>query len=275
MAKWSLALRVLPLAVLVAVIKAGSVVLGLELIAESPLLASVVTANVFLLGFLLAGTLSDYKESERLPGEVASSLESIAGECWILGTGPGSGHAEAAACMDDVAGVTRRVTGWFRGEVSADELLRSVNALDRHFLAFEPHTQANFISRLKSEQSSIRTRLVRMETIRRTGFVSAAYAIAEIGLGLLLVAMLLSDMGPVVQASFMAGVITFFLAYMILLIKDLDDPFEPVEQGGWMSGARGDEISSGPLDAALERISSMRSELDATPAMASAVASDR
>jgi hypothetical protein len=140
-------------------------------------------------------------------------------------------------------------------------MLRSVTSLDRHFLAFEPHTQANFISRLKSEQAAIRAKLVRMDTIRRTGFVSAAYAIAEIGLALLLVGMVLSDMGPVVQASFMAGVITFFLAYMILLIKDLDDPFEAGTEGGWLTGARGDEITAAPLEAAGARIAELHAQL--------------
>lgn len=264
MAKWSLALRVLPLAILIAGGKAVSVHLGLEVIAESPLLSSVVTANVFLLGFLLAGTLTDYKESERLPGEVASHLESIADECWILGTG--TGVPEAAECMDDVCEVGTQIGGWFDGKVTSDALLRSLSGLDRHFLAFEPHTQANFISRLKSEQASVRTKLVRMETIRRTGFVSAAYAIAEIGFGLLLVAMMLSDMGPVVQSSFMAGVISFFLSYMILLIKDLDDPFEPAEGGGLFGGARGDEISAFPIESAITRIENLRAQLSGSPA---------
>ena len=35
------------------------------------------TAGVFLTGFMVAGTLSDYKESERIPGRLASLLEGI------------------------------------------------------------------------------------------------------------------------------------------------------------------------------------------------------
>lgn len=260
MAKWSLAVRVLPLVVIVVAAKLAAGQLGLELIEPSPLLASVVTANVFLLGFLLAGTLSDYKESERMPGEVASHLESIADECWILGTG--TGVPEAGHCLEHVAALAARVSGWFRGDVETDALLRDVSALDRHFLAFEPHTQANFISRLKSEQAGIRARLVRMDTIRRTGFVPAAYAVAELGLALLLVALLLSDIGPVVEASFFAGVITFFLSYMILLIKDLDDPFEFAPRGGrWSWGAVGDEVSDAPVRAAAARIADLAAGL--------------
>lgn len=259
MKKWTLALRVLPIALVVVAAKFGAARIGLDVL-DSPLLSSVVTANVFLLGFLLAGTLSDYKESERLPGEVASHLESIADECWILGTSTGT--PEAAACMDDVAALSERTSAWFRDELTADELLRSVTDLDRHFRDFEPHTQANFISRLKSEQGAIRTKLVRMETIRRTGFVPAAYAIAQIGLGLLFVGMLLSDMGAAGESSFFAGVIAFFLSYMLLLIRDLDDPFEHGEAGGRLVAAAGDEVSDAPLRAARLRILDRRAELE-------------
>lgn len=271
MAKWSLAVRVLPIAALVVAAKAAVILAGFQLIEPSPLLASVVTANVFLLGFLLAGTLSDYKESERLPGEVASHLESIADECWILGTS--TGHPVAARCMEAVSGLAARVSGWFRGDVDTNALLRDVTALDRHFLAFEPHTQANFISRLKSEQGAVRTKLVRMDTIRRTGFVPAAYAIAEVGLGLLLLAMLVSDIGPAVQACFFAGVITFFLSYMILLIKDLDDPFEHATGRSARWGAADDEVSDAAVRAAALRIDELLLELQAAQDAATPAAS--
>ena len=48
--------------------------LGLDVLELSPLLSSLVAATVFLLGFLLNGVLSDYKESEKLPGELSTSL---------------------------------------------------------------------------------------------------------------------------------------------------------------------------------------------------------
>ena len=51
-----------------------------ELVSVSPLFSAIVAADVFLMGFLLSGVWSDYKESEKLPGELASSLEALADE---------------------------------------------------------------------------------------------------------------------------------------------------------------------------------------------------
>ena len=38
-----------------------------EVISINPLFSGIVAANIFLMGFLLNGVLSDFKESERLP----------------------------------------------------------------------------------------------------------------------------------------------------------------------------------------------------------------
>lgn len=40
---------------------------GLGTISLSPLMATLITADVFILGFLLTGVMADYKESENLP----------------------------------------------------------------------------------------------------------------------------------------------------------------------------------------------------------------
>jgi hypothetical protein len=50
----------------------------------SPLLTGVIAAEVFIIGFILSGTTADFKEAERLPGELAASVETIADECLIV-----------------------------------------------------------------------------------------------------------------------------------------------------------------------------------------------
>ena len=50
----------------------------------SPLLTGVIAAEVFIVGFMLAGTAGDFKVAERLPGELAASLETVADECLMM-----------------------------------------------------------------------------------------------------------------------------------------------------------------------------------------------
>jgi len=48
-----------------------------------------------------------------------------------------------------------------------------ISGFNDFFLAFESLTQANFIARLKQEQSAIRRMMIRTHTIRETSFVRA------------------------------------------------------------------------------------------------------
>ena len=190
--RWRLILKVAPLVAVVALIKFGLDALGWEPVPLSPLYTGLIAATVFLLGFLLAGTLADYKESEKLPGELAARMETIADECLILYRDK---QARAALdCLGHIRGLAAALLGWFHRREAISGVLERVSGLNHYYLAFEPLTQPNFIVRLKQEQSAIRRMLIRIDTIRETSFVGAGYAIAELATLLCLHDLL--DQGP-------------------------------------------------------------------------------
>ncbi len=78
---WRLPLQAFAVALVIVLVRVVLDKAGLERISVSPLVATIITATVFILGFLLSGVLSDYKESEKLPGELAVSMGVIADEC--------------------------------------------------------------------------------------------------------------------------------------------------------------------------------------------------
>ncbi|HEY9204634.1 MAG TPA: hypothetical protein VIO58_01835, partial [Candidatus Methanoperedens sp.] len=121
-------------------------------------------------------------------------------------------------------------------------LMNKIDGLNDFFLAFESLTQANFIARLKQEQSAIRRMLIRIHTIRETSFVSGGYAIAEAITVLLIIGLLFVRIDPFYEALFFVSAIAFLQTYMIVLIKDLDNPFDYGEEKG------PDEVSLKPLD---------------------------
>jgi hypothetical protein len=48
--------------------------LGVEGISTSPLTSSIVAGGVFVMGLVVAGTLSDYRDAERAPTDLAAGL---------------------------------------------------------------------------------------------------------------------------------------------------------------------------------------------------------
>lgn len=244
--KWSLTFKVLPVVGLIIILKLLVHQLGLEFISLNPLFSGFIVANIFLLGFLLAGVLSDYKESEKLPGELASSIDSITDECLIIYKNKKSKPAKE--CLEFILDFTSSINDWFYKKERTRSLMDKLYGFDDFFLAFEPLTQANFIARLKQEQSAIRRMLIRIHTIRDTSFVSSGYAIAEATTILLILALLFVKVDQFYEALFFAGAITFLQTYVIALIKDLDNPFEYYGKAG------ADEVSLKPMDDLRERV---------------------
>ena len=75
--KWTIAIKILPLVITVALLKFLSHKLGLEVMELNALFTSLVAGTIFLIGFLISGVLSDYKESEKLPSELAASMRTL------------------------------------------------------------------------------------------------------------------------------------------------------------------------------------------------------
>jgi len=222
-AKWTIVAKVIPVVAALFVAKILISLTDADFITLTTLFGSIVAANVFLLGFLLAGTLADYKESERLPGELAASIESLADECLITRKSKGTRETEdAVKYMADFASLVRR---WFHRQERTRTVMDRISGMNDIFLSFEPLTQPNFIVRMKQEQATIRKIVIRVDTIRDTSFVPAAYAIAELATALLIGGLLLTDLGPLREELFYTALPSFLMIYLILLIGDLDNPF--------------------------------------------------
>lgn len=245
--KWHLALRTAPIVFAALAIKALVHFYGFEFFSLSPLIGAIISANVFIIGFLISGVLVDYKESERLPNELACSLEAIADESMIVYQNKKS--PEAAALTRDVSALLAAILDWFHREERTKKIMHMVSDLSAHFLAFEGLTQANFIARLKQEQSTLRRIVMRIDMIRDTSFNSSGYAIAEIMSTVLCVGLIFTKIEPYYESMFFVAFVSFILIYMVFLIKSLDNPFSHYERKIWV-----DNVSLKPLRDLAERL---------------------
>ena len=254
-ADWRLALRVAPLVAVAIAAKLIADQLGWDRVALNALHSGLVTGNVFLIGFMLAGTLADYKESEKLPGELAGRVETIADECQILYRDTGA--APARECLEHLDRLAGSLNGWLRGRETVESPLEHIEKLNDFFLLFQPLTQPNFIVRLKQEQSSLRLLVIRINTIKETSFVGAGYTAVGVVSVLLVISLVFANIAQLPAELLLLGAITFMLAYAILLIKDMDNPFDYAEDG--KRGAV--EVSLAPLEYLKKRMAIEAREL--------------
>jgi len=251
------------------------VVLAIKLVVEltdahlfqlSPLLAGAIGAEVFILGFLLNGTAGDFKEAEKLPGEVAASLETIADECLI--TDKEFQLPEARTALQQLIEISRSVRTWLVHDRGLDDVLADIRALNEPYRVFAPVIQAGFTTRLKTEQSNLRKTVLRMDTMRRTSYVAAGYLIAEVTAVLLMFVLVVTELGEkghqvqeVVTQLVLVGLISYLLIYLVSLIRDLDNPFE-YENG--KPGAA--DVSLEVLERNEDRLRALLAGLEGSPA---------
>jgi hypothetical protein len=239
--KWSLLIKVIPILVLVIALKVLCHTYGFEVITLNALYTSLVAGTIFLLGFLISGVLSDYKESEKIPTEMATSLESLRDDAYTAYKTKNSKAAKQF--LDYHKSFFASLMDWFYKKERTQNILGKIRGMNDFFVDFEKEgVQANYIIRMKNEQNNMRRLVMRTHTIRDTEFVASAYAIVEaLGIAITL-GVILIKIEPFYEALFFTGLVAFLVSYMIFLIKDLDNPFDYAT-----NGESGTEVSLKPL----------------------------
>jgi predicted membrane chloride channel (bestrophin family) len=249
--KWRLSIKVLPIMAGVLLAKLLVHYYNLEFLPLSALFTAVISANIFLIGFLISGVLSDYKESEKIPSDLATSLETLSDEAIIIYKN--KKDKVALEYLNYLKSLTEMTLKWFKEEERTNKLMQKISGLNDYFLKFESLTQANFIARLKGEQTAARRIINRVHTIRETSFNQAGYAIVEIITMILSVGMIFLKIDPYYVSIFFVSFVSFMLVYLLLLIKDLDDPF------GHDDIALSEEVSLKPVEDVLGRLNDITS----------------
>ena len=179
MFKWRLLVTTLPFVAAALALKlALSRWLGFEGWIEFSDMSLVLTAGTFLTGFMLAGTLADYKEAEKLPAELACVLESIEENFAQAATGrPGIDLLEQRKAILDT-GTT--IWDWLHRKRTPEEMFAAAEGLGDRMTDLENHGAGPHASRALRELHNLRRAVTRIGVISRTGFVAAGYALLEV-----------------------------------------------------------------------------------------------
>ncbi|PZX18193.1 hypothetical protein LX69_01233 [Breznakibacter xylanolyticus] len=239
--KWALAFKILPVILLVATLKLVAHHLQLEVMELNALFTSLVAGTIFLIGFLLSGVMADYKESEKLPSELAASLRTMYDDAYTLSQARPS--AATAHLMSLQQQLLSHLMAWFYRNEKTVNMLAMLSQMNDVFVALERDgVQPAYVIRLKNEQHNFRKMLLRIDTIRDTNFIQSAYAILE-AMGLIIaVGLIIINIKPFYASMFFTLVVTFLISYMFFLIRDLDNPFDYGQKG-----EGGTEVSLKPL----------------------------
>jgi len=211
------------------------------------------TALVFIMGFILAGTIVDFKEAERLPGEIACQLEIM--EDWFVEASVMAARTrdypadaptrrELLTTVRDTANETLK---WFKSSAKrSEDIFPAVKRLDEQIKRLEQAGLDRITVRMLGDVNQLRRGVTRAYTIARTEFMGSAYALFEFFVAFVFLLLLACSFRTPVVAAVVTGFLSLTYWYLYRLIRDIDNPFD--------FGQGHTEVSLQPLERYVVRI---------------------
>lgn len=242
--KYHLLFSVIPIIVFVGTIKIAFHFLGWEVIPTelTSFFPSILTGIIFILGFLLAGVVTDFKESEKIPNEIAISLYSIWQEADYIRR-----HNNSSAAKNLMEKIRKFIPSFKQDffVLGNDKLQKLLDSFTDDYIEMEKQgAAANYLTRLKMEQTNIKRILNRIKVIKDTDFVPSVFVCIQAITMVFLLVYCLLKVEPWWGGLILVCIFTFVIFAILYLIKDMEDPFE--YDGS--DEAKSDEVSLLVLD---------------------------
>ncbi len=227
--------------------------IGIGEIATFGEIGSVITGVTLILGFMLAGVLADYKESERLPAVVAGALSGIAN---TLGAALEVKDLESGESRRRVASFAGVVVDWLYGRVDDATMWAAHTDVSRIVTDAERSgIGTHYVGRLLTVNGELTSTLSRIAVIRNTSFIQSGYVLMTFLVAVLQLSLVVVTFPSAVMSWLAPAVLSLAYAYLLLLVRDLDNPFGHGENDGAGSGA---DVDISPVTRAAQSLAQLR-----------------
>jgi hypothetical protein len=253
--KFKIIFKALPYVVVFVVVKIVLHFVWGEFIILDGLMTAIISTNIFLIGFIFSGILTDYKEAEKLPVEIVASIEAINDEYFLIHKT--HSDIEVIRAKSNLVEFVDALLKWLYKKKHLNDVLKKIQYLNIDFHHFTENLPPSVISRIKFEKDALRKNIIRIQSIRETSFASSVYTVVGIASYFIIFLLLFLKIDRIDQSLIYVGFFAFILTYIIFLIQDLDNPFDYYDKN---QGP--DEVSLYPIYEMQKRIISEINEIN-------------
>ena len=186
------------------------------------------TGAFFVFGLLLAATMSDFKESERIPGEVASNLEAIKDWIYLAIRAPRTGTSDLCKeelnlnnLRNELLNITDGIIAWIYSKEKDSNvifpLIRKSNEIAYYFA--ERGVDKEAIKGIQENTNAMRKQLTRAYSISRNNFIKPAYTLLQSILFIIMSLLLITKFKSNSADYLVTSSVTFLFCYLYLLIS--------------------------------------------------------
>jgi hypothetical protein len=230
MNKWKIVIKATGVAAFLAAAKYVLHALNLEFIRIDPIVSALISGVIFTMAILLTGVMTDFKESEKIPGELAAAIKALHKDFELLEF---TVKVEAGLALNHLNNLIAVIIRQFESnQWKQKEIGDVIEKIDEEVAVMAAQNVAPpYIIKLRNELNNIEKISNRIDTIVETDFLPAAYALSQTAVSLIFLILLFSVVDPYMIGMFILFTVTFLITGILLLIKDMDNPFETGGKG--------------------------------------------
>ena len=225
MTKWGLLFKAFGITLSLLMVRLIFDYLNFDILAVTSLITAFIGGAIFTIAIIFAGTLTDYKESEKIPSEIATSIRSFYSDLDLVRV---QDKTLVPRMQENTATLMRVINTNFRNNVwSMEDMDSAVDSINADIARLvDLNIAPNYVIKLKTEMTNIDRISHRVKTIAETSFIPAAYAISELAAAGVIILLFFVKLDPFYEGLILFTVLSMLLIALLLLIRDMDNPFE-------------------------------------------------
>jgi hypothetical protein len=199
--------------------------LNFEVLSLTNLVTAFISGAIFTIAIVFAGVLTDFKESEKIPGEIATAIRAIYSDLTLIHVQ----DREITSRMQGKAGIllTTINTNFRNNTWNLQEMDRAIDSFVEDISRLvDMNVPPQYTVKLKNEIGTIDRLSHRIKTIAETSFIPAAYAISELATACVIILLFFVKIEPVYEGMALFAVLVMLMTALLLLMRDMDNPFE-------------------------------------------------
>jgi hypothetical protein len=222
MTKWGLIFKAFGITLALLVVRLIFDYLNFDVLSVTNLITAFIGGAIFTIAIIFAGTLTDYKESEKIPSEIAASIRTFYSDLDLIRV---PDKTLVSRMQENTAALMRCINTNFRNNAwSMEHMDAAIDPLNAKLV--DLNIAPNYVLKLKTEITNIDRISHRVKTIAETSFIPAAYAISELAAAGVIILLFFVKLDPFYEGLVLFTVLCMLLTALLLLIRDMDNPFE-------------------------------------------------
>lgn len=223
--KWQFLIKSFCLVVILIIARIIIDYYNLDVITINSITSALVTGVIFTIAVIFTGTLTDYKESEKIPSDLAASIKSLYLDTCMF---PTVKQEVIDRYKSHIRNLNTEIVSNFRLNTwdlaSLNKVTLELNR-DISDLSLE-NVAPPVLVKMRNELTAIDRIFNRIKQIKDTDFIPAAYAISEMAITFVILILLFIKSDSLIESVILIAAITAMITGLFFLIKDMDDPFE-------------------------------------------------